>query len=232
MVLDNPLKEITLWDELDDFVRFITESYRPYVSSTIPDEILDKWKNYYDERVLNKVEFLSRLDNYVLNGRPVWQKQAAQSCDVLFPEYMELALKNGTYANGEKRYSMYKDMAAKWAFHLSDYAKTVNDRDNQIILELSVGAGLGTCSIIENLKPNSRMFCADIDFACAKTADGIAHYLNVSERVCGINANFWFLPFENNTFDCVCMHYGQDETREFPTALRETARLLKPGDVL
>ena len=228
MILDNVLKEITLWDELEDFVRFTTDLWRPY-PDFIPDEVMEKWREYYNERVLSKEEFLARLENYAVNGRPNWQNQAAQSCDMLYRESMQKALENGTYANGEKRYKIYKKMEAQWAFHLKDYSQVVNDRDGQFILELTVGAGLGTCAIIENLKPNSRVFCVEIDFACAKTADGIARFFDVTNRVCGINANFWALPFEDSTFDCVCMHYGQDEIREMPTWLKETARVIKPG---
>ena len=117
-----------------------------------------------------------------------------------------------------------KEMETKWAYHIKDYSQAVNDRDEQYILKLTVGAGLGTCAIVESLKPNSRVICADIDFVCAKTANGIARYFDVSNRVCGINANFWALPFESGTFDCVCMHYGQDELKEMPTWLKETAR--------
>ena len=40
---------------------------------------------------------------------------------------------------------------------------------------------------------------------------------------------FWFLPFADETFDCVCTHYGLDESREVAQIVQEAARVLKPG---
>jgi len=71
------------------------------------------------------------------------------------------------------------------------------------------------------------MVSIDIDFEAARNADGLAQYFNVPDRVCGLNANFWFLPFEDSVFDTVCTHYGLDESREIQAVLQETSRVLK-----
>ena len=135
MVLDNVLKEITLWDELEDFIRFTTGLRKPY-PDRIPDDVTEKLHSYYTRQVSSKDEFLARIEYYAVNGHPIWQNQAAQSCDMLFRESMQKALKNSTYSNGERCYKIYNDMMAQWAFHLKDYAQQVNGRDDQFILEL------------------------------------------------------------------------------------------------
>ena len=57
----------------------------------------------------------------------------------------------------------------------------------------------------------------------------MAQYFNVSDRVCGLNANFWCLPFEENVLDRVCTHYGLDESGEIDTTIKEVSIVLKPN---
>ena len=136
---------------------------------------------------------------------------------------------HGTFENGEKIYHLYKSMKEEWAYHLDDYAELVNHKDNINILELATGAGLGTCAVMESLQPNSKIISIDIDFGAAKNADGLAKYLNIENRACALNANFWRLPFENDLFDIVCTHYGLDESAELPTTLLQISKTLKPS---
>ena len=77
--------------------------------------------------------------------------------------------------------------------------------------------------------PASRLLSIDIDYPCTRNAEGIAQYFGVADRVGGLPANFWFLPFANETFDCVCTHYGLDESREIHRTLQEISRVLQPG---
>ena len=82
---------------------------------------------------------------------------------------------------------------------------------------------------MKTLPRNSRLFSIDIDYVCTKNADGLAQYFGLTDRVAGLPANFWFLPFANGLFDCVCTHYGLDESRELPQILHEASRVLKLG---
>lgn len=56
-------------------------------------------------------------------------------------------------------------------------------------------------------RENSRILSVDIDFVAVKNADGLANYLNLSEHLCGIVANFLCLPFDSSIMDVVCTHY-------------------------
>lgn len=64
----------------------------------------------------------------------------------------------------------------------------------------------------------------DIGFDCLGNAVGIAKYQKKS--IIPVCANFWFLPFENKSFETVCTVCGLDESREIHKTLEEVARVL------
>lgn len=45
--------------------------------------------------------------------------------------------------------------------------------------------------------------------------------------MCGYKANFWNLPFANETFDVVCTHKGLDLSSEINRTIQEISRVLK-----
>jgi len=233
MVL-HELLDVLFWRDIKELVQFYKELDEKYWSHelkapTDPDEYRKQTNAYIVDYVKTKENFIKIIDEYNISGKPIWQEQAAQNCDNLSRRDIPNALQRGSYENGERLSLRHENAGNTWALHLEDYGKAVNYRDDTDILELSIGGGLGTYGVIKNLSPNNRMISIDIDFACVKNADGIAKYFNVADRVCGLNANFWFLPFENGVLDTICTHYGLDESGELPTVLKEVSRVLKNG---
>ncbi|MDR2686205.1 MAG: class I SAM-dependent methyltransferase [Oscillospiraceae bacterium] len=176
------------------------------------------------EKIGSKEGFYARIEDYEKNG----------GVDVM--EFVPLRREDvrrfldfGTAQHGAGRCEMAEGIADGWAVHLRDYGRAVNYADDLAILELGSGAGMGTWAVASQLRPGSVLVSTDFDAMCIKNADGIARHLGLSDRVSGLLANFWRLPFADQSLDAVCTHYALDEAREAPAILAEAARVLKPG---
>ncbi len=98
-----------------------------------------------------------------------------------------------------------------------------------MIAELGTGGGLGTNALLGAGLGDARLISLDIDYACVKNAEGLAKYYGLQDRTDPVVANFWFLPFRDDSIDMVCAHYGLDESREVPRVIEEVARVLTDG---
>lgn len=115
----------------------------------------------------------------------------------------------------------------KWAALFDYYVSAVLSAPSNQILELTIGAGGGTHVLMQKMGKEDTYIGVDIDFRCAKTADGMGKYYGVTAL--GMCCNLWDLPFEDSTFSVICSRNGIDECREIPAVLREAARVLRPG---
>ena len=223
----NELVAVLFWQNMDECVRFYNELIEKYLPDN-EDEYFRQSNAFKLNYIKTKENFINIINEYGATEKPLFQSQAAQYCAVVARADMHNAIKNGSLEIGERRHGLYEKAINSWAYHLHDYANAVNNAHGLNILELATGAGLGTCTIMKTLKSDSRMISIDIDFSVAKNADGLAQFLNLSDRVSGMNANFWHLPFEENSFEIVCTHYGLDEAGEIETVVKEASRVLKP----
>jgi len=228
MVL-NELIEVLLWDNIQKYIHFSIEN----TAKNLPDNEDEYYKqrdNFLLQKVKTKENFATLIDHYHQNGKAIWHGNAnSQNCTTILQADIDNLFNYGSRRHGAEIAKQMETMSTTWATHLADYGKAINYRNNTDILELTIGAGLGTYAAIANLLPNNRMISVDIDYVCVRNADALAKHFNVDDRVCGLNANFWHLPFEDEVFDTVCTHYGLDESREVPTTLNEISRVLKNG---
>ncbi|MHB1485114.1 MAG: class I SAM-dependent methyltransferase [Saccharofermentanales bacterium] len=224
----NELLEILFFRNINELIEMIKKLDNLYFSND--HERYEKEVNsYIYNRIKSKENLLNIIEDYDINGLPIWQNQEAQNCDYIGDENLTSIMNHGTIECGKERYELYEKMRDNWANHLDDYAEYVNSQDNIRILELATGAGLGSCAVMNAMKSNTTMISIDIDFGAARNADGLAKYLKIDDRVCGLNANFWCLPFKADMFDVVCTHYGLDESAELPKILFQIAKVLKTG---
>ncbi|MHB8963675.1 MAG: class I SAM-dependent methyltransferase [Saccharofermentanales bacterium] len=224
----NELLEVLFFrnlNELIDKTRYLNDLYYP----NEPEKHAKEFDSYVFNTIKSKENLLSIIEDYSQNGLPLWQKQEAQNCDNINSEKLTSIMTHGTIKHVEETFNLYMAMREKWACHLDDYSKLVNYKDNIVVLVLATGAGLGTCAVMKDMQPNSKMISIDIDFGAAKNADGLARYLDIENRACGLNASFWKLPFEDDLIDVVCTHYGVDESGELPTTLSQISKVLKSG---
>ncbi|MCL2301262.1 MAG: class I SAM-dependent methyltransferase [Firmicutes bacterium] len=179
---------------------------------------------YLQEQIGSREGFYARIGDYELNG----------GVDVI--EFVPLRredlrdfMEYSTAENGKRRCEMAENIANGWAVHLREYGRAVNYAEGLAILELGSGAGMGAWAVASQLRPGSTLISTDFDPMCIRNADGIAKHLGIQERVAGLLANFWRLPFADESLDAVCTHYALDEARENPSILAEAARVLRPG---
>ncbi|MCL1951385.1 MAG: class I SAM-dependent methyltransferase [Oscillospiraceae bacterium] len=179
---------------------------------------------YLLEAIGSKENFYARIEDYEKNsGVDVIEFVPLRREDVRrFLDY-------GTAEHGAQRCEMWEKVADGWAVHLRDYGRAVNYADGLAILELGTGAGVGTWAVASQLRPGSVFISTDFDAMCIKNADAIAQHLGLQDRMSGLLANFWRLPFADGSLDTVCTHYALDEAREVPAILAEVARVLRPG---
>ncbi len=91
-------------------------------------------------------------------------------------------------------------------------------------MELATGAGGGTASVALYMPKDCNLYTVDIGFDCLGNAFGVAKYQK--KNIIPVCANFWYLPFKDQSFDTVCTACGLDESREIIETLKEVSRVL------
>ena len=109
------------------------------------------------------------------------------------------------------------------------FSSMMLDDHPKSILELATGAGAGTTVLALKKDKDAVVFTVDIDIACLGNVVGISRYLECSDTLLPVCANFWYLPFADAQMDRVGTVCGLDESREIHRTISEVARVLKPG---
>ena len=231
MVLGEML-QVLMWREAASYeqaVQALSDIYATDIND--PDLYDEKWNELLLETIKTKEGFIRRVEDYAANATLTWSDQISPYCDVIVRDDIDSSLPYATLELGKERHELFTKYLSGWAKHLPDYGQAVNNQDGQYILELATGSGLGLWAVLKDFSafPTSRLLSIDIDFPCTRNAEGIAQYIGVNDRVAGLPANFWFLPFVDEMFDCVCTHYGFDESREVQRTMQEVSRVLLPG---
>lgn len=223
----NALDEILFWDDINLLKAFIQKNIKEFYPHNY-EEFYKRKESFFASVIPNKAEFERRLENYAENGRPMWiSGRNGLSDDIDTDTIIKAISVNSQRYNGEKK----AEQASKWQKNAPSfwqfYSDSILHTKNNIILELTVGAGGGTNAVMRNMKNTDYYMGADIDFACAKNADAIAKHYEVNGL--GIATSLWNLPFEDGMFTSVCCNAGLEECREIPTVLSEAYRVLAPN---
>lgn len=230
-MVNNEWDDILFWENYKPCYEMLQELERKYGDDPANWE---RWHrehyDFYKQTIPNKEEFIRRFEYYELHGKPHWIEGHHRTMNELTKEELLDSIRHVTKENGEYHVEVLEKARQGWAAqHLAPYAEKVCSATSEEhkIMEMTVGAGVGTNAIVRSM--TDKMFYAgvDIDFYCAKNADAIGRYYG--KNAIGICASLWNLPFSDNLFDVVCSHFGFDECREIPTILKEAVRVLKPG---
>lgn len=216
------LQEVLYWEEislLKETISRFMEEYKPNAQS---HEAYEKARDtFYKTTICGKEDFLRRIENYKRNGKPIWVSGRNEYWDDISFDRLERAF---CYVSEERGQDLANRPRGKWA---GLYAEKVLGDTPQKILELTVGAGGGTGAVAGKMRKEDRMIGVDIDFVCAKNADGIGRHFGVS--LLGMCCSLWSLPFPDESFSVICSQRGLHECREIPAILLEAARVLIPG---
>ena len=104
-----------------------------------------------------------------------------------------------------------------------------NVRKGETVLDLAGGTGDLTALFEQRVGKEGQVVLADINAQMLRTGRNrlIDKGLVGNIRYAQVNAEC--LPFEDNTFDCVCIGFGLRNVTDKDAALRSMYRVLKPG---
>ena len=221
----NALDEVLFWDEIDTLKMFMKKNIEQYYPQDY-DGFYKNKKEFFNTKILNKEDFIKRLENYCKYGKPTWISGKGEMCDDIDEKTFKKAFLHSKLSNGEKLGIKASQILNNTPWFWDFYANNILHTENNKILELTTGAGLGTTAIMKHMKDTDLYIGADIDFLCTKNADAIAQYYNINGL--GITTTLWNLPFEDNIFTSICSNVGLEECREIPTIIKEAYRVLSP----
>ncbi|MBQ4598917.1 MAG: class I SAM-dependent methyltransferase [Clostridia bacterium] len=225
----NALDEVLFWQDIaviHEVIQDLTAKYHPHD----PQSYFAEKKQFLQKTIPTKADFLRRLEHYAENGTPTWISGRTDYCDDLGMNALKKAIHFSTPENGEQKSAKAESVLARDPAFWTQYANEILSKDKNTVLEMTIGAGLGTTAILRQMRPADMYFGVDIDFRCAKNADALARHYQVNGL--GITASLWNLPFDDNTFSTICSNQGLEECREIPTILAESVRVLQPGGKL
>ena len=97
------------------------------------------------------------------------------------------------------------------------------------LLELACGTGVLTRALLESLPPACEIVATDLNEAMVERARAVAGDSPRARSVTWRTADMMELPFEPGRFDAAACQFGLMFVPDKARALRETARVLRPG---
>jgi len=104
-----------------------------------------------------------------------------------------------------------------------------NVRNGDQVLDLAGGTGDLTTLFEKRVGKNGRVVLADINAAMLKNGRNRLIDKGLIGNIQYAQVNAECLPFEDNSFDCVCIAFGLRNVTDKAAALRSMQRVLKPG---
>ncbi len=234
-MVGNEWDDILYWEDYEVFEQFIFSLDRKYDYNN-PLEY-EQWHQdldgFYHRTIPTKEDFVERFERYAHLGKPHWVNGHHKLINEITNTNLLESFHFISDENGAERVALAEKARLGWASqHLMNYSNkvcAVTDKPHYI-MEMTVGAGVGTNAIVRSMTSEMYYIGVDIDFVCAKNSDAIGRFYH--KNALGVCASLWHLPFANDMFDVVCSHFGLDECREIETIIDEATRVLKVGGKL
>lgn len=102
-------------------------------------------------------------------------------------------------------------------------------RPGHVVLDIAGGTGDLTAKFSELVGPEGTVVLADINNAMLRVGRDKLLDRGISHNVRFAQADAQFLPFPDNTFDCITIAFGLRNVTDKDLALRAMHRVLKPG---
>jgi demethylmenaquinone methyltransferase / 2-methoxy-6-polyprenyl-1,4-benzoquinol methylase len=102
-------------------------------------------------------------------------------------------------------------------------------RNGHHVLDIAGGTGDLTASFAKVVGDNGRVVLADINESMLRVGRDKLIDRGHSNRVEYVQADAQFLPFPDNSFDCITIAFGLRNVTDKDLALRSMYRVLKPG---
>ncbi|WP_193163083.1 bifunctional demethylmenaquinone methyltransferase/2-methoxy-6-polyprenyl-1,4-benzoquinol methylase UbiE [Microbulbifer hainanensis] len=102
-------------------------------------------------------------------------------------------------------------------------------RPGQTILDIAGGTGDLTARFSRIVGPEGQVVLADINESMLKVGRDRLLDRGIAGNVVPVQADAQYLPFPDNTFDCITIAFGLRNVTDKDLALRSMLRVLKPG---
>ena len=102
-------------------------------------------------------------------------------------------------------------------------------RPGQTILDIAGGTGDLTARFARIVGPEGQVVLADINDSMLKVGRDRLLDRGIAGNVVPVQADAQYLPFPDNTFDCITIAFGLRNVTDKDLALRSMLRVLKPG---
>ncbi len=188
-MVNNEWDDILYWENYEPFQKLTRELDRKYFTNGLmtsdppnPDRIACWQKErdaYYKQTIPNKEEFIRRFQYYEHHGKPHWVEGHHRTMNEITEEELLHSFYKVSKENSIYHVELSEKARLGWAAqHLSHYAQKVCLATNgeHKIMEMTVGAGVGTNAIVRSMTDEMFYIGVDIDFVCAKNADAIGRY--------------------------------------------------------
>ncbi len=212
------LIEVILWQ----FPEKIKEMYKEINFSKSPPDIVEIYVKWIRNLLGDKEDILNAFNAYADADTEKWIIDSQKINRKTIRNFKRYSTKR----IGKKRVET-KINATGIFLPYPYFAEEALKNNPTSVLELATGAGGGTAAVALQKKKETKLFTIDIGFECLGNAMGIGKYLKQKDTILPVCANFWYLPFKNESFDSVCTYCGLDESRENEKTISEIARVLK-----
>ena len=211
------LIEIIFWEHTE----IITKIYEEIKNDDVSDWN-EVYLKYIKEIHNTKENIINAFNSYKQKETDIWIK-GDKSGNISKAQIKEF-IKFNKKSIGEKRtITKINGTGSIWDRYRY-FGELVCKEQTDKILELATGAGGGTASVALYMPKDCNLYTVDIGFDCLGNAFGVAKYQK--KNIIPVCANFWYLPFKDQSFDTVCTACGLDESREIIETLKEVSRVL------
>ena len=212
------LIEVILWQYPEE----IEKMYKEIDFGKKPSDITETYVRYIKKLLKDKNGIEKAFESYIDADTEKWIIQKDKNSKETLREFRKYSTKR----TGKKR-TITKINPTKNFLPYPYFAKETLKNNPFSVLELATGAGGGTAAVALKKDKETLLFTVDIGFKCLGNAVGIGKYLKCKKTILPVCANFWYLPFKEDSFDSVCTFCGLDESRENEKTISEIARVLK-----
>lgn len=211
------LIEIIFWEHTDA----ITKIYEEIKSGNVVD-----WNELYLKYIKEihgtKENILNAFNSYKQKETDIWIT-GDKSGNITKSQIKEFKKFNKKSIGEKRTITKINGTGSIWDRYRY-FGELVCKEQTDKILELATGAGGGTASVALYMPKDCNLYTVDIGFGCLGNAFGIEKYQK--KNIIPVCANFWYLPFKDNSFNTVCTACGLDESRELIETLKEVSRVL------
>lgn len=147
------------------------------------------------------------------------------------PKQEKVALVRGVFDSVASKYDVMNDLMSLGIHRIWKRiaVQLANVREGNRVLDLAGGTGDLSCLFEKRVGKSGQVVLADINSEMLRVGRDRLINRGLSGNIQYAQVNAECLPFEDNSFDCVCIGFGLRNVTDKQQALQSMYRVLKPG---